>query len=91
VAFDGNAFFALEVHIIQHLVHHLAFADGIGRLKKAIGQGAFSMVYVGDNAKIPDMLHNRLNLISGCAKITKSARYSGINQPATTVPVLKLM
>ena len=31
MALDGDALFPFQVHIIQHLVHHIPVADGTGR------------------------------------------------------------
>jgi hypothetical protein len=64
MAFNGNAFFPFEVHIVQDLIHHVTVGYGMGCLQQAVGQGAFSMVYMGDNAKIPDMLHKRFPRVS---------------------------
>jgi hypothetical protein len=57
MAFNGDAFFPLQVHIIQYLVHHIPFADGFGMLQQSVGQGAFTVVNMSDDAKIPDILH----------------------------------
>ena len=32
MAFNGNAFFSFQVHIIQHLGQHIPVTDGIGGL-----------------------------------------------------------
>jgi hypothetical protein len=58
VALDGNALFPLKVHIVQHLVHHLTLTDSVGNLQKSVCQGTFSVVYMGDYAKISDILHS---------------------------------
>jgi FkbM family methyltransferase len=57
MAFDGDAFFAFQVHIVQHLVHHFAFADGIGNLQETVCQRGFTVIYVCNDAEIPDILH----------------------------------
>ena len=59
VTFNGNSFLSFQVHIIQHLVHHISFADGVGRLQKAVSQGGFAVVNMSDDAKITDVLHVR--------------------------------
>jgi hypothetical protein len=56
MTFNGDPFFSLKVHIIQHLVHHLAFADRICHLQKAVSESGFPMIDMGDDAKIPDVL-----------------------------------
>ncbi len=33
VALDGNALLSLEIHIVQYLVHHFPFRNGIGALQ----------------------------------------------------------
>ena len=32
VALDGDTLFTFQVHVIQHLVHHISVADGAGGL-----------------------------------------------------------
>ena len=54
---NGNSFLTLQIHIIQHLVHHVAFADCVCGLQKAVRQGGFSVVDMSDDAKIPDIIH----------------------------------
>jgi hypothetical protein len=58
VGLDGNALFALQIHIIQHLCLHLAVGERARKLQKPVGQRAFAVVNVGYNAKIPDVLHS---------------------------------
>ncbi len=55
VGLDGDAALALEVHIVENLVLHLAQGDGIGQLQDAVGQRALAVVNMGDDAEIPDI------------------------------------
>ena len=57
VALDGDAFFPFQVHIVQYLVHHVAVADGGGDCKQPVCQGTFTVINMGDDAKIADILH----------------------------------
>lgn len=57
VTFNSNAAFAFQVHVIQHGIHHSALADGFGGFDKAVGQGAFTVVDVSDNAEVADIFH----------------------------------
>jgi hypothetical protein len=57
VAFDGNSPFSFQVHIVKGLVLHFAFADSVGVLQQAISQGAFSVIDVCYDAKIPNVFH----------------------------------
>jgi hypothetical protein len=59
VALDGDATFALQIHIIERLGGHIPIADGFGKLKESIGQGAFAVVNVGNDAKVAYVLHER--------------------------------
>ena len=52
---DGDASFPLQIHIIEHL--SLGHADGLRSFKQAICQCAFTMVDVGDDAKVSDVVH----------------------------------
>lgn len=53
--FDGDAFFALQVHAVQDLLLHFAVGDGAGELQEAVGEGGFAVVYVGDDAEVADV------------------------------------
>jgi hypothetical protein len=58
VAFDRNSAFAFEIHIIQRLVYHLTFVNRLGIFEQAVGQGAFPVVNVRDDAEIADVFHD---------------------------------
>jgi hypothetical protein len=53
---DGNATLALEFHRVQKLVLHLALLDRIRDFQKTIGQRAFAVIDMGDDAEISDAL-----------------------------------
>ena len=53
---DGDAAFALEVHVVQKLCLHVAVGDGAGQLQNAVGERRFAVVDVGDDRKIADVL-----------------------------------
>jgi hypothetical protein len=57
VTLDGDPFFPFEVHIIQHLGLHIPFGDRVGYFQETVRQGTFSVVDMGDNAKIPYIFH----------------------------------
>src|SRR5690606_2922468 len=57
---DRDAFFPLKVHIVKHLGLHLPGRQCTSKLQKPVCQGAFTVVNVGDYAKIPDVFHSRL-------------------------------
>jgi hypothetical protein len=57
MAFDGYSFFALQIHVIEHLSLHIPLTDCIGCLQQAVSQRAFPVVDMCDNAKIADMFH----------------------------------
>jgi len=54
---DGDAAFALQVHGIEHLGFHFTIGQPAAQLDDAIGQGRFTVVDVGDDREITDMLH----------------------------------
>jgi len=60
MALYGDAPFAFQVHIVQHLILKLSVCDRVGGLQQTVGQGAFAVVNVGDDAKIPYVLHKVL-------------------------------
>ena len=56
MALDSDPFFSFQVHIVQHLVHHVTVADGMGSLQKTISQGGFAMVNMSDDTKVANVL-----------------------------------
>jgi hypothetical protein len=46
----------LQIHAVEDLVLHAVFADGPGYFEETVGKGGFSMVDMGDNTEIADML-----------------------------------
>ena len=57
VAFDGNSPLAFEVHIVERLVLHLPLCNGSSGLEQAVGQGAFPVVDVGNDAEVSNVFH----------------------------------
>jgi hypothetical protein len=58
--FDGNTFFALQIHRIQQLILHFALFNRLRHFQKPIGQGRFPVIDVCDNAEIPNVpLHGK--------------------------------
>ena len=53
----SNSFFPFQVHTVQYLCFHIALLHGMGELKKTVSQSAFSVIYMGNNAEIPDVFH----------------------------------
>ena len=54
VGLDGDAALALEVHVVQHLVVHLAHGERAGELQQAVGERRLAVVDVGDDGEIAD-------------------------------------
>ena len=54
VGLDGDAHLAFEVHVVEELLAHLALLDGPGGDENAVGQRAFAVVDVGDDAEVAD-------------------------------------
>jgi hypothetical protein len=61
MTFDGDPFFTFEIHIIQYLVHHFPFTDGIGSLQQSVGKGRFAVIDMGDDAEISDIFHQKFD------------------------------
>jgi hypothetical protein len=59
VAFDGYAPFPFQVHVIKDLVLQILADDCAGEFQQPVGQGAFAMVDMGNDAKVSDPLHQR--------------------------------
>ena len=57
VALDGDATLLFQFHVVEHLVLHVALADGVGRLEQTVGKGALAMVDMGYDAEVAYILH----------------------------------
>ena len=55
MAFDGNATFLLQVHVVEDLVLHFALRNGVGGLEQTVGESAFAVVDMGDDAEVADV------------------------------------
>ena len=55
VSFNRNAPFALQIHGIEHLRHHLAFRQRAGGLQQPVGERRLPVIYVRNNAEIADV------------------------------------
>ena len=54
---DRDAFFAFELHGIQHLILKIARRNSSGAHQQAVGQGGLPVIDVSDDRKIPDSVH----------------------------------
>ena len=52
---DRDATLALELHIVEHLLVHLAVGQPATQLDHPVGQGRFPMIDMGDDREITDM------------------------------------
>ena len=57
VALDRDAALTLEVHIVQHCIHHLPLGDRLGRLDHPVCQSTLAVVNVRNDAEIPNIFH----------------------------------
>ena len=57
MALNGDATFAFQVHIVQHLVLHFLVAHSFGVLKQAVGKRALAVVDMCYYAEIPNIFH----------------------------------
>jgi transketolase len=53
----GDALFLLQIHGIQHLCSHVTAVDGIGKFEQSVGQSALSVIYMCNDAEIPNVFH----------------------------------
>ena len=52
---DGDAALALDVHVVEHLLLHVAQLEAAGRLDQAVGQRRLAVVDMGDDCEIADV------------------------------------
>ncbi|MPN17184.1 hypothetical protein SDC9_164534 [bioreactor metagenome] len=57
MALDSNALLPLQVHGVQDLIVHIPSGDGLGCFQKSVGKRAFTVIDMGYNTKVPNMLH----------------------------------
>src|SRR5438093_9283554 len=53
---DGDAALALQIHVVEHLIVHLADLDRTRLLQQTIGEGRLAVVDVGDDGEVPNVL-----------------------------------
>ncbi len=58
--FDGDAFFPLQVHGIEHLLGHVAVRNGACQLQHPVRQSGLAVIYMRDDTKIADFFHKRI-------------------------------
>jgi hypothetical protein len=51
---DGNAAFALDIHVIEHLLAHLAVGQAAGRLDQPVGQCGLAVIDMRDDGEVAD-------------------------------------
>ena len=59
VTLDRDTALTFQVHVVENLRLQILFGDGLGELQESIRQGALTVVDMGDDAKIADVLHAR--------------------------------
>ena len=53
---DGDAALALEVHVVEQLLLHLADGDRLALLEQTVGKGGFAVVNMCNNREIANLL-----------------------------------
>ena len=53
---DGDPPLALDIHIVEHLIRHLAVSQPATDLNQPVGDGRFAMVNMRDNREIADLI-----------------------------------
>ncbi len=56
LCFDGDPAFALDIHRIKNLFHHFTLSQAPCVLDQAVGERGFSMVDMGNDGKIADLV-----------------------------------
>ena len=65
---DGDAALTLDVHRIKHLRLHLTVGQAAATMDDAIGQGGFTVVDVGDDGEVADVIHGGNSTRSGAVE-----------------------
>ena len=56
MALDGDATLFFQLHIVKHLILHIALRHGVGDFQQSVCQRAFAVVNVGNDTEITDVL-----------------------------------
>src|SRR5215469_16543163 len=56
LGFDRDPLFTLEIHLIKHLIGHLALGDGSRIFKQTIGKSRLTMIDMRDDTEVANML-----------------------------------
>lgn len=59
---DRNAPFPLQIHLVEHLILHLAGCQRAGKFQDPVGQRRFPVIDMGDNAEISNFLLSGLDI-----------------------------
>ncbi len=65
LALDRDPPLPLDIHVVEDLVLEIAVVHDAGVLDQPVGKRRLPVVDMGDNAEIPDMIHNQLFLFFG--------------------------
>ena len=49
---NRDTLLALEIHVVQHLLGHIAPGDSAGHLEEAVSEGGLAVVDMGDDAEV---------------------------------------
>ena len=67
VGFDRDSAFAFEVHVVEDLVFHIAFADSASEFEQPIGQRRLAVIDVRNDGEITNTrgvhLFNKLQFV----------------------------
>jgi hypothetical protein len=74
VRLDGDATLALEVHVVEHLLRHLALRKRAGQFEQAIRQRRLSMIDVCDDRKITNAIRGHEDLVVIASDYSRSFR-----------------
>ena len=74
MALDCDATLTLKIHIIQHLSLHILTFHRFGVFQQTVGQGTLSMINMGNNTKIADILHLKTYFLGAKIQIKAEIR-----------------
>ena len=70
---DGDAALALDVHGVEHLLHHLALGEPAGGLDQPVGQRRLAVVDMGDDGEVADVVDGRVHGARISTRVGKAA------------------
>ena len=80
-AFNGDSAFSFQFHAVQDLLNHFAFFKHAGFFEYSVRKCTFAVIYMSDNAEIPDSVHIGAHEILRLSDPVSKFIFRAVDQP----------